>query len=449
MIPYLFDSNRTLHVSKAGSDSNDGHAKQYPVSLANDSMLTIGAAVTAAADGDTIVIWPGDYAESVLLDDANKGLNLIGTNRMKSRIVPATGAAIDLEDNCSIRNLYAHSTNLQAVVATGKENFTLEDCYFSNAGANTLCLSLSVNVLIRRCFILGKCLPLYTGYSTIVEDCFLISTCRYTLINSGGISGPGFDDVVVILKNSSILVQPGYKEDGIVYTNAKDIKGIYNVSNLIIDNCNIRVDGYKVAAAHANSVLTGNAYGIHQCMKTSIANSNIFVRADQNQVKTAYGIFHAFDAISYLTQLLNTGIKTESTLGSSYDLYATTTARTIYMTGCTYDSAKKNSLVTVKEYAIEGVSGTGEISVDHDYGGTDVLAYKTAGGVGIDNATIKAYLKTDYDAGNVSAEYVKAISTTDVNGRWDNAMLLDAATYTLYYYKQGEYGPNTKEVTVT
>ena len=93
-------------------------------------------------------------------------------------------------------------------------------------------------------------------------------------------------------------------------------------------------------------------------------------------------------------------------------------------------------------------TGDGSVVVDHDYGGTDALAYKTAGGVGIDNAVVRAYLKTDYDAGNTASAYIKASTTTDVNGRWTYEMNLDPATYTLYYFKQGAYAPSTQEVTV-
>ena len=93
-------------------------------------------------------------------------------------------------------------------------------------------------------------------------------------------------------------------------------------------------------------------------------------------------------------------------------------------------------------------AGTGSVVVDHDTGGADALAYKTAGGVGIDNAVIRAYLKTDYDAGNTGSAYIKASVTTDVNGQWSAQMNLDPATYTLYFFKQGAYGPDTTEVTV-
>jgi hypothetical protein len=101
--------------------------------------------------------------------------------------------------------------------------------------------------------------------------------------------------------------------------------------------------------------------------------------------------------------------------------------------------------------SISAIPGTGDgsVSVDHDYGSTDALAYKTSGGVGINNASVRAYLTTDYDAGNRSSAYVKGTTTTDVNGRWETPLLLDPGAYTLEFCLQGYYGPDTQEVTVT
>jgi len=94
-------------------------------------------------------------------------------------------------------------------------------------------------------------------------------------------------------------------------------------------------------------------------------------------------------------------------------------------------------------------SGDGDTSVDHDTGGTDALAYKTAGGSGIDNATIKAFLKSDYDADLRVDSYMKARTVTNSYGRWTNPMMLDAGeTYTLVFYKAGVCGPDTTEITV-
>jgi len=93
--------------------------------------------------------------------------------------------------------------------------------------------------------------------------------------------------------------------------------------------------------------------------------------------------------------------------------------------------------------------GDGSILVDHNTGGADNLAYQTGGGAGIDNATVKAFLTTDYDAGSTTSAFVQGETTTDVNGQWEAPMQLDAGDYTFLYNAQGSYGPDTKEQTVS
>jgi len=102
---YLFDSAHVWHVAKTGNDGNSGHAAQYPVSLASDAKLTIAAALAAAASGDTIVIWPGDYAEAV--DASAKTLRIIGADRAKTRITPATGTPLTIGPDSYVRDLSA------------------------------------------------------------------------------------------------------------------------------------------------------------------------------------------------------------------------------------------------------------------------------------------------------------------------------------------------------
>lgn len=94
-------------------------------------------------------------------------------------------------------------------------------------------------------------------------------------------------------------------------------------------------------------------------------------------------------------------------------------------------------------------AGTGDEAVNHDTGGTDNLRYSDGAGAGIDNGDIKAYLKSDYDAGRRSNAYVKARSKTRADGRWEWDMYLDKGlTYTIVFYKQGQYRPSTQEVTI-
>jgi hypothetical protein len=88
--------------------------------------------------------------------------------------------------------------------------------------------------------------------------------------------------------------------------------------------------------------------------------------------------------------------------------------------------------------------GDGDVLVDHNYGGEDELRI-TAGGVGVDGATIRAYLTVEYDSGTYT---VRGTATTGSDGRWVEPMMLDAGDYTLVISKPGRYAASTVEVTV-
>jgi hypothetical protein len=94
-------------------------------------------------------------------------------------------------------------------------------------------------------------------------------------------------------------------------------------------------------------------------------------------------------------------------------------------------------------------NGTGDTPVNHNTSGIDNIRYLDTTGSGIDNATILAFLKTDYDAGKRTGTYIKARSITNITGRFAKDIYLDTGnTYTIEFYKQGEFGPDTKEVTI-
>ncbi len=123
----------------------------------------------------------------------------------------------------------------------------------------------------------------------------------------------------------------------------------------------------------------------------------------------------------------------------------------IRVTGLSGDT-NVNTITSIRDATPAKLSdfvGGGSVMVDHDYGGADELTYETSLGAGIDNAQINVYLKTDYDAGNRSNTFVVARAITDVNGHWERAVMLDPETYTLIYYKQGAFGPDRRDVTVT
>lgn len=111
-----------------------------------------------------------------------------------------------------------------------------------------------------------------------------------------------------------------------------------------------------------------------------------------------------------------------------------------------------NTIATLRDatpIVINDVTGDGSVPVDEDYGGTDELAYETAGGAGVADATILVYLTDDYDNGDRGDEFIVAKTTTISGGRWAFALNLDPGDYTLIYYRTGAYGPDRKDITVS
>lgn len=104
---------------------------------------------------------------------------------------------------------------------------------------------------------------------------------------------------------------------------------------------------------------------------------------------------------------------------------------------------------TVRATSTGTLAGEGAISVDHDYGGTDALAYIVDGGAAVDDAVVQAFLTTDYNAGRRTRNYVKAETRTNAAGRWETEMRLNAGQYTIVFFKQGEYGPDTAVINVS
>lgn len=125
-------------------------------------------------------------------------------------------------------------------------------------------------------------------------------------------------------------------------------------------------------------------------------------------------------------------------VGKNYTIYITATVAGV-TGGVTYGFTC---------HALHDEAGTGAVAVNHDYGGADALTYVTSEGPGVDNATIHAFLTVDYDAGNRTRQYVKGASKTNADGQWEWDMYLDPGDYTIVFYKQNEYGPDTAEITV-
>ena len=93
--------------------------------------------------------------------------------------------------------------------------------------------------------------------------------------------------------------------------------------------------------------------------------------------------------------------------------------------------------------------GDGTVRVDHDYFGTDnyrVLDEDTNDP--IDNAFVYVYLTEDFNAGRTDKNrYLKAWTTTNMDGRWTESLYLDPGLYTVLAVK-ARATPKTKSLQV-
>jgi hypothetical protein len=84
------------------------------------------------------------------------------------------------------------------------------------------------------------------------------------------------------------------------------------------------------------------------------------------------------------------------------------------------------------------------VKIDHNFRLPEDLTYVTPAGSPVENAQIRLYTKSDFDAGNLDTPI--GITTTDAFGHWVAPIFVKPGyTYVAYYLKPNEWGPNTKE----
>ncbi len=357
---YLNDSVRVFHVSKAGNDNNGGKAQQYPVSLANDSKLTIMAAVNAAADGDTIIIWPGTYTEQLpLTQEPAKTLTFVGMNRAKT-IITQSGTNDTITGTCGIPygkffNLSITQTGTgRAVVVTVGLSSVIDfvNCDITSSGACAVSANGSERVSLKNCYLSAKADTILTSDMLVLDGCIVISdaglagisdaSCiyKYSTLYSGG---PG----KLFIKDSTLLCMPAYRKTGPksppLYEVTADIKCIRGPAEsiiCIIDNSNLIADGYKPSQTNANSYCSGDAFCVELIDKLIAKNSVFFSRTDQNQsAADSYGLKNCNAQINNCTFAV-------SGTDSSY-CFDADSARTVYLENTKYNPSQIGANVTV------------------------------------------------------------------------------------------------------
>lgn len=87
------------------------------------------------------------------------------------------------------------------------------------------------------------------------------------------------------------------------------------------------------------------------------------------------------------------------------------------------------------------------VIVDHNYGGSERMAYQARPGLGIEKATVRAFLKEDWAKGNHSDRFVIGRTITGRQGHWQQPMQLPPGEYVLVF-THANFGPDVCELTV-
>src|SRR3989304_1579693 len=236
---YQLDSSHVWHVAKSGSDGNSGHAGQYPVNLANNAKLTIGAAISAASDGDTIIVWPGTYVENVVL---NKQLYLVGAgNRYSIIINPASGIGILISaSGCRVGSISAISSN-DSGINVNNHKAQLINCYAE--GITGIANNHKSYWFAKNCYGKGKKygIDLSDGYNIQIIDCICETDGSGATTWAAALKTDYC--TTVIIKNISCYATQALNGEGYhIYG------GIIRGNNVVLENI----------SCHASHIGTGN-----------------------------------------------------------------------------------------------------------------------------------------------------------------------------------------------
>ena len=253
----LIGSIHEWHVAKSGLDAHGGHSFE-------DALLTIGQAVTNAADGDKIIIHTGDYDELVDIVSATKSLFLKGEGP-KVRIKPLSMAvgpgALELYDDCIVEDISimtpvgSTSSHLYRGLEVRGDRCRIRRCDIFGAYGGLLAFTVS-DLLVEDCHISSQYNALnhdQSRRSLFVNTTFYafgtiwtLAPCRAAMIESYS-----SDLDIISFVNCHFYAE---RNDA----SAKDLAAIYvrgtGLNMSTFDNCTIGLNG--------GTNFTGNAYGL-------------------------------------------------------------------------------------------------------------------------------------------------------------------------------------------
>jgi pectin methylesterase-like acyl-CoA thioesterase len=260
----------TWHVAKTGNASNGGTSF-------NDAVLTIGQALTLAADGDEIYIWPGAYDENVDLDTANKSLTLTGHSRRESIVDPATGDGVACENGTTIRNLSISAmeanTGKGVTLATLIGRVLIEDCYIEGSASGMEGKAGNISLTVRNTEIFSPTLALDNLGKRLRFD-----NCIIRAASTDALGAPDGTEVIAINKCVDGVFYGcniwGWRETTDSTAGATCVKTDTSTdNNLVFDSCMLHAETKDASSS-------GDAIGVlvqDTGSQILLANCNVYV----------------------------------------------------------------------------------------------------------------------------------------------------------------------------
>ena len=156
---------RTYYVSPSGSDSNPGTSQTAP-------KLTLQAAVTASASGDTVIVGDGTYTGpgDVDVNFGARNITFQSQNGPIKTVIECGGSS-----SVNHHGLYL-SNGLYGVGQSTIRGFTIKDGYSSEGGAILANLS---NVTLTNCNLINNTAG-FGGGASFLGGVIAVSNCNFT-----------------------------------------------------------------------------------------------------------------------------------------------------------------------------------------------------------------------------------------------------------------------------
>ena len=219
--PGLVTTGKTVHVSTSGTNDRSNGLSNYDL---GSPFATIRAAVTAAASGDLVLVWPGTYHnESQLLKN---GVNI--------HFLP--GSKILLQSNAAVDIPFKDSVSAIEATISGHGEFVTSD--------NTHCQIIKISQSQSEIKFSAKkieCTAASPSHNCVVKQDHgnLLLACDKII---GKVSGLIQLDGKLILKNSYVSGESG---------SAIEVGGQDAVT--LIDNCQLQAKGVGAGALYLNA----------------------------------------------------------------------------------------------------------------------------------------------------------------------------------------------------